>query len=98
MKSDIPSLLVQVRINELNSDGGADGGFWCWLKNSSQPQTIVYHYQHLGLLILLRHHDCLSGSSKFNRNWKNLENKSSRNLKNLEYLERISKNLANYET
>ena len=30
MKSDIPSLLVQVRINELNSDGGADGGFRCW--------------------------------------------------------------------
>ena len=48
MKSDIPRPLVQVRKDEMNSDGGADGGFrcWCGLKNSSQPQTIVYHYQH----------------------------------------------------
>ena len=90
-KSEIPSLLAQVKITELNSDGGFGKGVDLKTQVSLQQSCTI---TNTGLakivktlrLFIIAPELCSTENSKIRK----VENKSLKNLKNLEYLERKS--------
>ena len=89
-KSEIPSLLAQVKINELNSDGGFGKGVDLKTQVSLQQSCTITNTGLAKIVKTLRLFIIAPECSTENSKIRKVENKSLKNLKNLEYLERKS--------